>query len=137
MTKQHVASCSTWITTIHHNCKCTCVNHKLVHEICHVGGVTIKRTKKDVGWQRKIINIGKIFIFYHLKPLAIIASFFFSFIWMSNNSNQKSIWYNFKFEFWFRTFESQPLLHQKGSILQRIIKRTHIIKENWWGKKRR
>jgi hypothetical protein len=36
---------------------------------------------------------------------------------------------------WFRTFESQYLLHQKRSNLQRIIKRTHIIKQNWWGKK--
>jgi hypothetical protein len=33
-----------------------------------MGIITIKRAKKDVKWQRKIIKIEKIFMFYHLKP---------------------------------------------------------------------
>jgi hypothetical protein len=30
--------------------------------------ITIKQTKKDVRWAFKILNIGEIFMFYHLKP---------------------------------------------------------------------
>jgi hypothetical protein len=33
----------------------------------------------------------------------------------------------FKFKFQFITFESEHLLHQKKSILQRTMKRSHII----------
>jgi len=30
--------------------------------------MTIKQAKKDVRWALKIVTIGKIFMFYHLKP---------------------------------------------------------------------
>jgi len=33
-----------------------------------LGVVTVKQTKKDVIWALKIVKIGKIFMFYHLKP---------------------------------------------------------------------
>jgi hypothetical protein len=35
------------------------------------------------------------------------------------------------------TFESEHLLHQKESMLQRTIKRIHIIKQHMLGKKLR
>ncbi len=37
-------------------------------------------------------------------------------------------------KFWFRTFQSEHLLHYKELVLQRTIKRTHIINKKWWEK---
>jgi len=34
-----------------------------------MGAITIKQNKKDVRWALKIVKIGEIFMFYHLKPL--------------------------------------------------------------------
>jgi hypothetical protein len=102
----------------------------------HTGVVTIRRAKKDVKWALKTIKIGKIFIFYHLKLWQSWQVGPFSFIWISRNSNQKCIWQNFKFKFQFRTFENEHLLHQIESILQRTIKRTHIILKKLMGKKK-
>jgi hypothetical protein len=36
----------------------------------------------------------------------------------------------FKFNFRFKTFENEHLFYQKESILQRTIKRIHVIKQN-------
>jgi hypothetical protein len=36
MIKQLNISCSTWIMTIYHSCKCSFVNDKLMHAICYV-----------------------------------------------------------------------------------------------------
>jgi hypothetical protein len=33
-----------------------------------MGAITIKQAKKDVRWVSKLVMIGKIFMFYHLKP---------------------------------------------------------------------
>jgi hypothetical protein len=85
-------------------------------------------SKKCIWPQKKTFKIREIFMFYHLKPWKSWQVVVFSFIWMSKNSNQKFIRWNFKFKFWFSTFESEHLLCQKESILQRTIKRTHIIR---------
>jgi hypothetical protein len=33
-----------------------------------MGAIIIKQVKKDVKWALKIVKIGKLFMFYHLKP---------------------------------------------------------------------
>ncbi len=45
------------------------------------------------------------------KPMQSWQVVFLFIIWMLRNSNQKSIWWNFKFKFWFKTFESEHLWH--------------------------
>jgi hypothetical protein len=42
---------------------------------------------------------------FPFKAMEIMTNYCF-FIWMLKNSNQKSIWWNFKFKFWFKTFKS-------------------------------
>jgi hypothetical protein len=69
-------------------------------------------------------------MFFPLKTMAIMATCCL-FIQMNV---KKSIWLNFKFRFWFKAFEGVHLLHQKESILQKAIKRTHTIKAFWWEK---
>jgi hypothetical protein len=92
-----------------------------------MGAITIKWTRKDVGWWKKKSKLEKIFMFYHLKSWQSWQVVSLSFIWMLENSDKKSTWWIFKFKFWFKTFENEHLLHQKESISQRTIKRTHII----------
>jgi hypothetical protein len=67
-------------------------------------------------------------MFYHLKPWKSWQVFSFSFMKLLRNSKQKSIWWNFKFNFWLKTSKSEHLCVRHESILQRTIKRTHIIK---------
>ncbi len=43
---------------------------------------------------------------FPFKAMAIMASYYFSFTWMLRNSNQKSVWWTFKFKFWIKTFKS-------------------------------
>jgi hypothetical protein len=58
-------------------------------------------------WTTNISNQNWIHIYVlPFKAMAIMASYCFSFIWMLKNSNQKSIWWKFKFKFWFKTFKS-------------------------------
>jgi hypothetical protein len=64
---------------------------KTSYPIPLMSAITIKQTKKDVKWAFKIINIGKIFMFYHLKPWQSWQVGPFPFIQMSRNSNQESI----------------------------------------------
>jgi hypothetical protein len=45
-----------------------------------MGVITIKQTKKDVRKALKIVKIGEIFMFYHLKPWQSWQVGFFSFI---------------------------------------------------------
>jgi hypothetical protein len=59
------------------------------------------------------------------KTMAIIASCSFFIHMMSRNSNQKSI-LSFRFRFKFRTFESEHLLCQKESILQKDYQKDSI-----------
>ncbi len=67
-------------------------------------------------------------MFYHLKPWQSWQVVGFSFIWIlkkiqTKNSFDKIL----SFKLWFSTFESEHLLRQKESILQKTIKRIHII----------
>ncbi len=55
-----------------------------------MGAATIQRAQKGVKLQRKKIKIGQIFMFCHLKSWQS-WQVVFSFIWMSMNSNKKSI----------------------------------------------
>jgi L-asparagine transporter-like permease len=55
------------------------------------GAVTIKQTKNNVRWVLKIVKIGEIFMFYHLKPWQSWQVIHFSFTRILMNSNQKSI----------------------------------------------
>jgi L-asparagine transporter-like permease len=40
----------------------------LSHLLTYISAITIKQAIKDVKWAVKTIKIGKIFMFYHLKP---------------------------------------------------------------------
>jgi hypothetical protein len=51
--------------------------------------------------------------------MRIMASCFF----IQKIQTKNLFWWNFKF--WFNTFKREHLLHQKESILQRTIKKTH------------
>jgi len=93
-----------------------------------MGVVIIKWVKKVVKWALKIIKIGKIFMFYHLKPWQSWQVDFF-FIHMNVKKFKPKI---HLIKFWFRTFKNEHLLCHIESILQRTIKRIHIIKQNWW-----
>ncbi len=66
-------------------------------------------------------NHGKLLFFHSYKCQGIQSKYSFDKILSLN--------------FLFRTFESEQLLHQKESILQRTIKRTHIIKIKLIGKR--
>jgi hypothetical protein len=66
--------------------------------------------------------------------MVIIASYYvFMNMWMSRNSNQKSIWWNFKLKFWFKTFKSEQQCVKHESILRRTIKMTYIIYKKLMG----
>jgi hypothetical protein len=58
----------------------------------NMGVVTIKKAKNDVGWWKKPVKIGEIFMFYYLKPWQSCQVVSFSFIYMLRSSNRKSIW---------------------------------------------
>jgi len=79
-------------------------------------------------------NQNYIYIYIPFKTWQSRQVIDFSFIWMSKNSNQKSIWWNFKLKFWFRTFKSEQHVKYE-SILQKTIKKTcccsHLMGRNW------
>jgi hypothetical protein len=95
-----------------------------------MGVIIIKGAKNDVEWWKNLVKIGEILMFYYLKPWQSWQVVSFSFICMLRSLKQQSICYNFKFRFRFIIFESEH--HKKKSILQRIIKRIHIIIKNRW-----
>jgi hypothetical protein len=98
----------------------------IISYTCTKGGggvVRIQWAKKGIRSQKKIQN-WKIIYVYHL-----------------NHGNHGKLFLFHSYEcqgietkFQFKTFQSEHLLRYKESILQRTIKRTHIINKNWWEK---
>ncbi len=82
------------------------VHRKDLITVCNHNPTSQKRCQK-----KNIQNWINIYGF-PFTSMEIMLSNFFPFISMLRNSNQKSIWWNFYYKFWFRTSWSEHLWHK-------------------------